>query len=285
MRPVLVLALILSASPALANPVVITGFASPESVLVAGDHVYVANVGAKLDPLGKDGDGFISRLAPDGTVQEMHAFPGDGSVLDAPKGMALVGATLYVADIDRVVGFDTATGSRSFEAALPPGPQAFANDIAADGDGTLLVTDTLRNAVFRLDPATGSWTQLTDAVPGANGIAVDPDNGTIAVAGIGAGFTGGDVFTLGADGRPTMLTGGPHGLLDGIAFRPDGSLLVSDWVSIDPPAAGRIVDGRGAVTASGDDLRGPADFALGPDGRLWVPSMPGNSVVILPPQG
>ncbi len=278
----LLLALTLAAGPALADPLVITGFASPESVLLAGDRVYVSNVGDKLDPLARDGDGFISLLASDGTVLERHAFPADGSKLDAPKGMAMAGGTLYVADIDRVVGFDTATGARSFEAALPPGPQAFANDIAADRDGSLLVTDTLRNAVYRLDPATGGWILLTDAIPGANGIAVDPADGTIAVAGIGAGFTGGDVFTLGADGTPMALAGGPHGLLDGIAFRGDGSVLVSDWVSLDPPADGRIVDDRGTTAASGPDLRGPADFALAADGRLWVPAMPLNAVVILP---
>lgn len=298
MRPTLLLAAAL-ATPALAaaQPTVIPGFASPESVLVAGDRAYVSNIGAALDPLAHDGDGFISLLSADGTVLERHALPSDGSRLDAPKGMAVTGGILYVADIDRIAAFDTATGARRPDHALPPGGPAFANDLAAEPAGTLLVTDTLRNAVYRLDPATGGWTLLTDAIPGANGIALDAGGQTATIAGIGAGFTGGDIYTLplapdpsGAPDTPRpapqRLAASPHGLLDGIALRPDGTVLVSDWIAFDPPVPGQIL----AVTPGGTTtpvatppLTGPADFALTPDGHLWIPSIPTNSVTILPP--
>lgn len=283
--------LLLTATPALATPQTIPGFASPESVLVDGDHAYVSNVGPALDPLAHDGDGFISLVAADGTILERRAFPRDGTTLDAPKGMARLGTTLYVADIDRIVGFDTGSGARTASIPLPPGSPAFANDIAAEPRGTLLVTDTLRNAVYRLDPTSGDWTLLTDAIPGANGIAVPagPEaSETIAfVAGIGAGFSGGDVFALDGSGTPHKVDGAPHGLLDGIAVQPDGTLLVSDWVSLDPPAPGRITavapDGSATLLDLGPDLRGPADFSRGGDGRLWIPAMPENAVRIVKP--
>lgn len=273
---------------------VISGFASPESVLFAGDRAYVSNIGVALDPLAHDGDGFISLLAADGTVLERHAFPADGSSLDAPKGMALAGGTLYVADIDRIVGFDAASRVRRPDIPLPPGGPAFANDIAAEAGGTLLVTDTLRNAVYRLAPDTGHWTLLTDAVPGANGIAIDPATGTATIVGLGAGMSGGDVYTLTGTnartntGTPHRLKGAPHGLLDGIAISPDGTRLVSDWVSFDPPVPGHIIaiapDGH-TTPLETPALQGLADFSLAPDGRLWIPSIPTNTVVIVPAGG
>ena len=103
--------------------------------------------------------------------------------------MARIGGTLYVADIDRVVGFDLASGARLSVAELPGGDPSLANDLAAEPGGTLLVSDTLRNALYRLDPETGIWTLLTDGLPGANGIAIRPDGG-IVVVGVGAGFAG-----------------------------------------------------------------------------------------------
>lgn len=283
--------LLLTATPALAAPQAIPGFASPESVLVAGDRAYVSNVGAALDPLAHDGDGFISLVGADGTILDRQAFPRDGTTLDAPKGMALLGATLYVADIDRIVGFDTEDGTRTTSIPLPPGGPAFANDLAAEPRGTLLVTDTLRNAVYRLDPAGGGWTLLTDAIPGANGIALATGaagSGTLAfVAGIGAGFSGGDVFALDGSGTPRKVEGAPHGLLDGIVVAPDGTILVSDWVSFDPPAPGRITavapDGTATPLDLGPALQGPADFSRDDRSRLWIPAMPENAVRILDP--
>lgn len=277
-----------AASRAEAAPRVIEGFASPESVLIDGDHRYVSNIGPALAPLAKDGDGFISDLGPDGTVMTLHAFPGDGTTLDAPKGMAMAGGRLYVTDIDRIVGFDPATRARVFEAPLPEGGPVFANDLAAVDATTLLVSDTGRNALYRLDLPSRRWTLLTDAIPGANGILHDPASGETLVVGLGANFSGGDLFTVGATGETRRVPGGPHGLLDGIARRSDGSLLVSDWIAFDHPVSGQLVTlapngTEGTPLPTDIPLVGPADFTIDADGALWVPALPANAVVILPP--
>ena len=99
-------------------PRAIAGFNNPESVLISGDHRFVSNIGATLDPTGKDGDGYVSELDAEGRVLDAHAFPAIGSHLDAPKGMAMAGGRLYVADIDRVVAemqayFEGELGARS----------------------------------------------------------------------------------------------------------------------------------------------------------------------------
>jgi len=95
----------------------VDGFAAPESVLVAGSRVFVSNIGAKLDPSAKDGDGFISELDRAGRMVARKAFPRNGGEpLHAPKGLALAGVRLYVADVDRVVGFKISSGAQVFEA-------------------------------------------------------------------------------------------------------------------------------------------------------------------------
>ena len=90
----------------------VDGFASPESVVSLSGRHFVSNMGAGIKPTEKDGDGFISEIDDAGHVVDLHAFPKkDGGTLNAPKGLAIVAGRIYVADIDRVVGFDIATHS------------------------------------------------------------------------------------------------------------------------------------------------------------------------------
>ena len=137
------------ASPGLAEttpaPVNISGFAHPESVLIAPSLRYVSNIEADLAPLAKDGDGFISILDADGAIIDLRGLTG----LDAPKGMALVGGRLYAADIDRVVGFDPETRDQVFSASIDCPQPCLLNDIVAAGD-RLLVSDTLRGQALQM---------------------------------------------------------------------------------------------------------------------------------------
>ena len=55
----------------------------------------------------RDGKGFISRITAHGRLLEQQWAKG----LNAPKGMARVGETLYVSDIDCLVTIDAASGS------------------------------------------------------------------------------------------------------------------------------------------------------------------------------
>ncbi|MFT3972595.1 MAG: hypothetical protein QM699_03845 [Amaricoccus sp.] len=270
-------------------PRTIPGFEAPESVLIAGERRFVSNIGVALDPTARDGDGFISELAPDGHVVAARAFPRDGSTLDAPKGMAMAGGRLYVADIDRVVGFDASTGGRVFEARLPTTGPTLANDLAAVDDGHLLVSDTLGGSVWSLDLATGSFTRLTGAVPGANGILYDPRTRSALVVGLGADFGGGDIFRVGLDGSTERVQASPHGIFDGIARLPDGAVVVSDWIALAPPTPGRFLrhapdgSGPGAPFDPGVAITGPADFSVDADGAVWSPATPENAVVIATP--
>ena len=64
------------------------------------------------DEDARDNNGFITKLDESGKVVGLKFIEGgrDGVTLHAPRGLAIVGQTLYVADLDHVWGFDKATG-------------------------------------------------------------------------------------------------------------------------------------------------------------------------------
>lgn len=283
------LALVLSGRLALAETEVltVTGFQHPESVLVVGASRFVSNIGGTLDPVGHDGDGFISELDGTGRIVALRAFPSEGGRLDAPKGMATIDGRLYVADIDRIVGFDLATRRQVFEAQVPAGGPSLLNDVDAM-NGSLVVSDTLRGTVYRVDVGSGVFTTIAEGIPGANGVVWDAPRRRIVVVGLGAKFDGGDLFEIGVGGAPKKIDGGPHGLLDGLAVLPDGRMVVSDWRAIDPPVPGAVMitaaDGRPTKTLDvGRPILGPADFAVDLATRkIWIPATLEGAVVIAP---
>lgn len=67
--------------------------------------VSVSNQGK--DPLSKDGDGFITETDRHGKIIKARFQKG---ILNTPKGLATIGDVLYVADLDRVVGFNINNG-------------------------------------------------------------------------------------------------------------------------------------------------------------------------------
>lgn len=88
---------------------------APESAVYDStqDVWYVSNIVG--DAATKDHNGFITRLKGDGTVDSLHFVKSgtNGALLDAPKGLALHGDTIWVADIDVARAFDKRTGKPS----------------------------------------------------------------------------------------------------------------------------------------------------------------------------
>jgi glucose/arabinose dehydrogenase len=82
--------------------------------------------------------GFISRVTPDGKVAELKFIDG----LRAPKGMAIRGAELWIADVDRLRVFDRVTGSEMGTADLSADGAVSLHDVAVGPDDLVYVTDT-----------------------------------------------------------------------------------------------------------------------------------------------
>jgi sugar lactone lactonase YvrE len=123
---------------------VIAGLRSPEAVRYDPDQDawFISNIAGFGSE--KDGRGYIVRVDAarlDSTV--IFAISGrNGVQLDAPKGLAIQGDTLWVADIDVVRGFNRRTGAPvgaiDFKAFQP----TLLNDVALAPDGSLRVTDS-----------------------------------------------------------------------------------------------------------------------------------------------
>ena len=122
----------------------LAGFEAPESALPdkANAVIYVSNVNG--NPGDKDGNGYISKVSLDGKMLVQKWVTG----MDAPKGLALVGDKLFAADIDKLVEIDTKTGAivSRYEAK----DAKFLNDVAADSDGHVYVSDMATNTIWRL---------------------------------------------------------------------------------------------------------------------------------------
>ena len=269
-----------------ATPIIVemVGLETPESVLhdVAADVYLVSNING--GPLDKDDNGFIARLSPAGTVTELRWIDGaaEAVTLHAPKGLAIIGDTLFVTDIDVVRLFHRVSGAPLGERPVPGA--TFLNDLAAGPNGTLYVTDSgLKagaegfedsgtDAVYRF--RNGQWEALASgpALGRPNGITAAANGVTVVTFGSGA------VYRLDpATGARTDLPMPEQGQLDGVVTLADGSLLISSWRA---EAVFRLhADGTYGVAA--DSLPSPADLGLDAGRqRVLVPLFTQNKVVI-----
>jgi sugar lactone lactonase YvrE len=106
------------------------------------DVYFVSNINGA--GTARDNNGYISRVSPDGRLTTRRFVEGGraGATLNAPKGLAIVGRELFVADIDVVRSFDRVTGKplRTFQMPAPGG--LFLNEMAVGPDDAVYVTDT-----------------------------------------------------------------------------------------------------------------------------------------------
>jgi sugar lactone lactonase YvrE len=279
MRPVVVLLLTLTLcnSAAAAAPRLlweVKDLQQPESVVQdpATDSIYVSNIAGAV--MQKDGNGFISKLRPDGTFIAREWVKG----LNAPTGMALHERTLYVADVDELVEINVASGeiAKRHEAK----GAIFLNDVAVDQDGTVYVSDTPLNTIWRLKDGIFEPWLANDTLNGPNGLLVQGDK--LIVASFGklpdqaAPELGGLVAVDLKDQSVSKLRGDPIGNLDGLQALEPGLYLVTDW------AAGGLyrVDARGKAGRLIKLNKGSADFVYFPDKKtVLVPIMLSNALV------
>jgi sugar lactone lactonase YvrE len=122
----------------------LVGFQGPESVRYdpEQDVFFISNMAGYGS--AKDGNGYISRVSaanPD-SAQVFVQGGKNGVTLDSPKGMAIHGDTLWVADINILRGFDRHTGAPLANIDFTSFGVLQLNDVAVGPDGTVRVTDT-----------------------------------------------------------------------------------------------------------------------------------------------
>jgi hypothetical protein len=119
-----------------------TLFTTCESALFdeARNVIYVSNINGM--PTEKDGNGFISKLKTDGTVENLKWITG----LNAPKGLGLIGNKLYVTDITDLVEIDIEKGKITKK--YPIKGAVFLNDVTVDtASKTVYFSDMKANVI------------------------------------------------------------------------------------------------------------------------------------------
>ncbi len=228
------------APPPRAHRVAFTsGLKQPESVLHDADQdvYFVSNIHGPS--AAKDERGFISRVRPDGTIEsEEWITSGKGDVtLNAPKGMAITGDTLWVTDIDVVRGFNRRTGALVGTIDLAPHGAVFLNDLVAAPNGALYVTDTQikpddrgnmthpgPDRLFRIGPdRVPTIAFSSDRFMRPNGIALDKRSERFLIVSFG-----GDTIFAWKPGSGTLdaLAAGP-GQFDGIEITDEGRVFIT----------------------------------------------------------
>lgn len=267
-----------------------SNLAHPESVASDGKFLYVTNLGAQADALAADGDGSVARLALDGRLlaRNLAAVP-----LHSPKGTALVGHVLYVADLHRLIGLDPNTGQQVYLLDFSSAGVKMLNDLAVKDDSTLFATATDTGQVFEV--ALGRRPRFAalavPAIAGANGLCYDRARQRLYVAGSGSFAAARGEGRVGyidwAAGQPRYHTlGAATGFFDGVALLGPDHLLVSDWVNLAQPQGvlRQVNVATGETTVLGEKtFGGPADFLVTENRQaLLVPAMQTGELLRVP---
>jgi sugar lactone lactonase YvrE len=269
------------------------GFSFPESVRYdeQQDVFFVSNI----DGYGseKDGRGYISRVRADSLagIDVFVASGVNGALLDAPKGLALQGDTLWVADIEVIRGFHRVNGTPLRTIDLQRYAPLMLNDLTVGADGALYVTDTGiimsrvgvkfqgPSRIFRLAGDSVQVIQDHDAIPFANGIVWDSAGSRLVVVSFGP-FSS-SVYSLKDSAKPEVLAQG-SGRFDGVELLTGGRILYTAWSD----SSVHMLSG-GADTRIIRDLWQPADLGIDTRrGRVLVPLVLQGRVTVwtIPPQ-
>jgi sugar lactone lactonase YvrE len=259
----------------------ITGLKMPESVVQAKNgKIYVS----EINGFGKDGDGQI-------TIIENGKPRVFATGLDDPKGLAIVGQYLYIADNKRVLRIEL-TGEKEGQVqvfasanAFPEAP-LFLNDLEPDIAGNLYVSDSgdLKGnggAIYKINPQ-GKVTLVINSkqdprVLAPNGLLMD-DSGDVLME---VDFASGVLYSYNMKTKAFNDVAQGFGGGDGLVHHSNGSMFVSDWLN------GKVfsVNLAGDVKEIKSGYQSAADIALTKDEKyLMVPDMKAGELDFIPLQ-
>ncbi len=182
----------------------------PESVLPVKDVLYVSLIDG--EPWGKEGKGGVGKVNYKGKVIDDNWITG----LNAPKGLAIKGDLLYVADLDELVVISISKGKIDHKIKID-GASGL-NDVTLDKNGVVYVSDTQKACVFRVE---GDKAVLyLENLKGANGVKAIGDKLYV--------LTGDGMYFTDPGKELTKICTLEHGG-DGIEPIGNGDFVVTAW--------------------------------------------------------
>lgn len=231
----------------------------PESVIPYNGTIYTSQINGQ--PWTKDGNGAIGALDMKGKIKNLKWITG----LDAPKGLAVNGDWLYVADIKDVVVISISKNKIDHKITIADAVGL--NDVTVDSKGVIYATDSQNARVFKIEKDVP--TLYLEGLRGINGIKAIGDklyilaNNAIMVADAAKNLT---KFA-------TLENGG-----DGVEPIGNGDFLVTAW-------AGWLyyvkADGTKEVLLDTHTIRNrkTADIGYDPKTKIvYVPTFSANSI-------
>ena len=257
----------------------VSGLLTPESVVQAADgKIYVS----EINGFGQDGDGQIRVIDHGKSAVWLQG-------LDDPKGLVIIGNDLYIADKTRVLRAALDKQPTSAEVVLaasdfPKTPQ-FLNDLSADANGNLYISDSgdilgsgKGGAIYQLTPQR----QLNLLLDGTIDARILAPNGLLADAKgehlLLVDFTSGVLYRYDLTLKTLTEIASGFGGGDGIVRQANGHIYVSDWKS------GKVykVNAQHAVSLLKEGYQSAADIALSQDvHHLLVPDMKAGKLDII----
>lgn len=252
-------------------PTKITGLKTPESVTQDKDGtIYISEIAE----FGKDGDGQITKVDKKGNITVF------AKGMDDPKGLVLVGKTLYVADKTRVLAVNPdGTWQVHTAATAFPSTPVFLNDIEADKVGNLYVSDsgTLKEGgrIFKI-AKDGAVTVIADntspEILAPNGLLFEGRNQLLSVD-----FESGILYRINLGNGAISRVADGFGGGDGLIRTRSGKIYVSDWKN---GVINQLSGGKARLFKNG--LTSSADMVLSANGEyLLVPLMQVGELVFI----
>jgi sugar lactone lactonase YvrE len=257
----------------------VSGLLTPESAVQAADgKIYVS----EINGFGQDGDGQI-RVIDHGKSSVLTQG------LDDPKGLVIIGNDLYIADKSRVLRIALNQETASAEVFLaatdfPKVPQ-FLNDLSADANGNLYISDSgdilgtgTGGAIYKVTPQR-KLSLLLDGnidarILAPNGLLADAKGEHLLLV----DFTSGVLYNYNQVTKKLEELANGFGGGDGIVKQANGNIYVSDWKN------GKVfrVDPQHKVSLIKEGYQSAADIALTQDDHhLLVPDMKAGKLEII----
>lgn len=190
---------------------------TPESVIYdkEKDLLYVSNV--NLNPWEKDSNGFISKMDLIGNIIDLKWVEG----MHEPKGMGIVGNSLFVADMDQVVEINIESGEIINRFSIDVESVNF-NDITTTINGDIYVTGSGIGTIFQLKD--GEFITIVEGDTGSlNGICVEPNRLLML------GFKSQSLKSYNFNSKDIITLADSLGNADGIVPAGQNDYIVSSW--------------------------------------------------------